>query len=64
MFTWRYLDHYASLLPEVDDLTPEEHHHVYRLLKLRVNMHPDRMLEVSGVLGEDLGLCELESSSR
>jgi hypothetical protein len=58
------LDHYAGLLPEaIDDLAPEEHHHIYKLLKLRVNMHPDRMLEVSGVLGEDLGLCELESSS-
>ena len=59
------LDHYAGILPEtLDGLAAEEHHHVYRLLKLRVNMHPDRMLEVSGVLGEDLGLCELESSSR
>jgi hypothetical protein len=58
------LDHYASLLPEaIDDLVPEERHHVYKMLKLRVNMHPDRMLEVSGVLGEDLGLCESEPSS-
>jgi site-specific DNA recombinase len=58
------LDHYAGLLPEVlDDLASEERHHVYKMLKLRVNMHPDRMLEVSGVLAEDLGLCKSEPSS-
>jgi site-specific DNA recombinase len=58
------LDYYAGLLPEaLDDLAPEEHHHIYKLLKLRVNMHPDGMLEVSGVLGEDFGLCEFEPSS-
>jgi site-specific DNA recombinase len=57
------LDHYAGLLPEVlDDLASEERHHVYKMLKLRVNMHPDRMLEVNGVLGEDLGLCESKPS--
>jgi site-specific DNA recombinase len=58
------LDYYAGLLPEaLDDLGSEEHHHIYKLLKLRVNMHPDGMLKVSGVLGEDLGLCESEPSS-
>jgi hypothetical protein len=59
-----FLDHYAGLLPEaIDDLAPEERHHVYKMLKLRVNMHPDRMLEVSGVLSEDLGLCKTKPSS-
>ena len=58
------LDHYAGLLPEtLDGLAPEERHDVYKLLKLRVNMHPHRMLEVSGVLREDLALCETEPSS-
>lgn len=59
------LDHYAGLLPEaMDDLAPEERHNIYKLLKLRVNMHPDRMLEVSGVLGEELlGLCRTKPSS-
>jgi site-specific DNA recombinase len=57
------LDYYASLLPEaIDNLAPEERHHVYKMLKLRVNMHPDRLLEVSGVLGEDLGLCKTKPS--
>jgi len=58
------LDHYAGLLPEaLDGRAPEERHYVYKLLKLRANMHPDKMLEVSGVLREDLGLCESEPSS-
>jgi site-specific DNA recombinase len=58
------LDYYAGLLPEaLDDLASEEHHHIYKLLRLRVNMHHDGMLEVNGVLGEDLGLCEAEPSS-
>jgi chromosome segregation ATPase len=58
------LDHYAGLLPEtLDGLAPKERHYVYKLLKLRVNMHPYRMLEVSGVLREDLGLCKSEPSS-
>jgi hypothetical protein len=43
------LDRYTGLLQEaLDDLAPEERHDVYRMLKLKVNMHPDRMLEVSG----------------
>jgi hypothetical protein len=59
------LDYYAGLLPgALDGLAPEERHHIYKLLKLRVGMHPGGMLEVSGVLGEDLGLCEQEASSR
>jgi hypothetical protein len=58
------LDHYAVLLPEtLDGLAPEERHYVYKLLKLRVYMHPQRMLEVSGVLREDLDLCKSEPSS-
>jgi site-specific DNA recombinase len=57
------LDRYAGLLPEtLDGLAPEERHYVYKLLKLRVNMHPHRLLEVSGVLREDLGLCKSEPS--
>jgi site-specific DNA recombinase len=58
------LDRYTDLLPEaLDDLAPEERHDVYRMLKLKVNMHPDRMLEVSGVLGGDPRFCESEPSS-
>jgi site-specific DNA recombinase len=58
------LDHYVSMVPEgLNNLGPEDRHHIYKLLKLRVNMHPSGMLEVSGVLGEDLGFCESEPSS-
>ena len=58
------LDRYTGLLPEaLDGLAPEERHDVYKMLKLKVNMYPDRMLEVSGVLGEELRFCESEPSS-
>jgi hypothetical protein len=58
------LDHYVSLVPEgLNDLDPEDRHHIYNLLMLRVNMHPSGMLEVSGVLREELGFCESEPSS-
>lgn len=58
------LDHYAGLLPEaLDGLAPEERNHVYKMLRLSVNMYSDRILEVSGVLGEDLDLCESKSTS-
>ena len=58
------LDHYAGLLPKaLDGLAPEERNHVYKMLRLRVNMYSGRILEVSGVLGEDLDLCESKSMS-
>ena len=59
-----FLDHYAGLLPEaIDGLAPAGCHHFYKVLKLRVNMHSDRMLELSGVLGKDLSLCKTKPSS-
>jgi hypothetical protein len=48
------LKHYASIAPEaLDALTPEERHHLYRMLRLEVIIRPDANLEVSGVFGED-----------
>lgn len=32
----------------LDTLTPEERHHVYKMLRLRVVVHLDGALEVSG----------------
>jgi site-specific DNA recombinase len=59
------LDYYGGLVPKVlDDLAPEERYHIYKLLKLTVNMHPDGMLGINGVLGKDLGLCDSEPSLR
>jgi hypothetical protein len=41
------------MTPEaLDDLSSEERHHVYKLLRLRVEVSPDSSLDVSGVLGD------------
>jgi site-specific DNA recombinase len=56
------LAHYASMVPEaLDDLAPEERHRVYKLLKLRVGLQPDGILEVSGVLGEAPSDCKTDT---
>ena len=47
----------------LDNLSPEERHRVYKLLKLRVGMHLDGTLEVSGVLGEVHSVCNSELRS-
>ena len=49
------------MVPEaLDDLTPEEHHRVYRMLRLKVLVRPDGTLEGSGTLGsgQELGTSE------
>jgi hypothetical protein len=53
------------MMPEaLDALVPEERHRVYKLLKLRVNLSPDRALEVSGALADVDEVCEMETLSR
>jgi hypothetical protein len=50
------LEHYAAIAPEaLGSLTPEEHHHLYRMLRLEV-VRPDTNLEVSRVFGEGVSL--------
>ena len=47
------LEHYADMVPEaLEDLTGEERHQVYRMLRLTVYLHPDGDLEAEGVLRE------------
>ena len=47
------LHDYARMVPEaLDELTGEEHHQVYRMLRLRVHVYPDGDLDVQGVLRE------------
>jgi hypothetical protein len=47
------LESYARMTPEaLDDLSSEERHHVYKMLRLRVEVSPDSSLDVSGVLGD------------
>src|SRR5215207_1833266 len=58
------MESYAGMVPEeLDDLTSEERHQIYKMLRLQVIVGPDRPPEVSGTFGEDLDFCELESSS-
>jgi site-specific DNA recombinase len=53
------LEHYAGMVPEVlDALTPEERHHIYKMLRLRIVVYPDGTLEVSGTFGDGLELSE------
>jgi len=55
------LDSLAGIAPAaLDSLAPEERHHVYKVLKLRVVAHPDEALEVSGAFGYGLAVCASE----
>ena len=51
------IENYAGLVPDaLEDLSPEDRHQVYRMLRLKVVAHPDDKLEVSGAFsGEGLG---------
>jgi hypothetical protein len=45
------LEHYAGTAPEaLDSLAPEERNQVYRMLRIKVVVHVDGTLEVSGPL--------------
>jgi hypothetical protein len=45
------LESYAKMAPEaLECLSAEEHHRLYRMLRLRVVANPDRSLEVTGAL--------------
>lgn len=47
------IEHYAGMVPEaLDDLTGEERHQIYRMLRLVVYIHPDGDLEAEGFLRE------------
>ena len=47
------LESYAEMTPgALDALSPEERHRVYKMLRLTVEISPDGLLDVSGVLGD------------
>ena len=55
------LEHYASMVPEtLDELTPEERHRVYKMLRLSVSVYADGLAEISGAFG---GLLEVRPSN-
>ena len=58
------LETYVGMVPEaLDSLTPEEHHYVYKMLRLRVALRPDAPPEVSGMFGGDLDVSKTETAS-
>ena len=58
------LDYYAGMMPEaLDELTGEERHHVYKMLKLEVATGPNGQIEVAGALGAVSNVCESEMTS-
>jgi DNA repair exonuclease SbcCD ATPase subunit len=53
------LDSLADVAPDaLAALTAEERHHVYRTLRLRVIVHQDNSLELSGTFGERPAMCQ------
>jgi hypothetical protein len=52
------------LVPDaLEELSPEEHHQVYRMLRLKVVAHLDATLEVTGAFSEE-GLGKSDSLQR
>jgi hypothetical protein len=57
------LEHYAGRAPEaLESLTSEEHHRVYKILRVRAAVHVDGTLEVSGALAGAVGVSNLETA--
>ena len=47
------MESYAGMVSEtLEDLAPEEHHRLYKLLRLGVRYRPDWPLEITGVFAE------------
>jgi hypothetical protein len=48
------LEQYADMVPEaLDELTGEERHQIYRMLRLEVYVHPDGNLDIRGAVGDE-----------
>lgn len=49
------LEHYAGMVPEaLDELTGEERHRVYCMLRLEVHVQPNGDLEIRGVIRAEM----------
>ena len=59
------MESYAGMVSEtLEDLAPEERHHIYKLLRLGVRFRPDWHLEITGVFAEVGEVGEMGSSDR
>lgn len=58
------LESYAGIVrEELDALGPEDRHRIYKMLRLRVTLHPDRPMMVTGAFVGDLEVGELVTAS-
>jgi hypothetical protein len=61
------LESIVGIAPDaLDSLAPDECHHVYKMLKLRVVICQDDTLEISGTFGDNSSICHsktLQASS-
>ena len=52
------------LVPEdVDNLTPEERHNVYKMMQLKVSVRPEGTPEATWALGEEPIVCRTETAA-
>jgi hypothetical protein len=58
------MESYAGMVGEIlEDLAPEERHHIYKLLRLGVRFRPDWPLEITGVFAQVAEEAEKSSSN-
>jgi hypothetical protein len=56
------LESYTQMAPEMlHDLSPQERHQVYKMLRLEVTLYPDYEVEVTGAMGGGLAMCKAET---
>lgn len=51
-----------ALKETLEDLEPEEHHRIYKLLRLSIRFRPDWPLEISGIFAEVAEEAEIDLS--
>lgn len=58
------LESYAGIVAkELDELTSEERHRIYRMLRMQIVAHADETLEVSGAFSGSFKVCSSEPTS-
>ena len=59
------LEQYAEMVPEgLDAFTPEDRHHAYKALRLKVTAHPHGEMEASSIISSTSSLCTVRESSK
>ena len=59
------LESYVGMVPQaLDNLTSEERHQIYRMLRVEVVVCPNEKVEVTGALFADPAVCRSDSTSR